>query len=215
MATQKSRYAVVGCRHCNCLWILEDLREADTAQCRQCSHTHQTERLRPLAECDETTQRSVSCVHGSLRIVRELRPTRGSYWGARASVSTTTSSASRRLCRRNWDGPVSGLLCRDGWLFAGGPSTTAPVTTWAPWGLLRPLCSARRRAVLGDVVNAGDQFDAYYGTDRDPTHVSASQRPHTTPETDAGRPPHIQPSFSSCLIYHLGVLSVAKHRHTQ
>jgi len=43
-------YAVVGCSDCDHLWLLSDPRTAETATCPRCGRTHQTKKLRRLAE---------------------------------------------------------------------------------------------------------------------------------------------------------------------
>ena len=46
-------YAVVGCSACDHLWLLSDPRTAETATCPRCGRTHQTKKLRRLAEDED------------------------------------------------------------------------------------------------------------------------------------------------------------------
>ncbi|MFC6725086.1 DUF5817 domain-containing protein, partial [Halobium palmae] len=48
-----ARFAVVGCRDCGGLWVVEHLHRHETATCRSCSRTHQTSKLRALARADD------------------------------------------------------------------------------------------------------------------------------------------------------------------
>ncbi|MGQ4556812.1 DUF5817 family protein [Halobellus sp. GM3] len=46
-------YVVVGCSDCEHLWLVRNLRAAETATCPRCGRTHRTKTLRRLAEDED------------------------------------------------------------------------------------------------------------------------------------------------------------------
>jgi len=49
-------YSVVGCRECDYLWIVEDLRKQQTASCPRCDHTRQTGKFKTFSQSDDAEE---------------------------------------------------------------------------------------------------------------------------------------------------------------
>ena len=162
-----------------------------TAQCRQCGHTHQTKRLRPLAEREDHAEASELRARLLADRAGELQAyeREGPYWDQRERVDEYFQRFDAAFVEEIETTPY-----RDRFAELVDCSLEAYQQRFQPQiedhlEAYRDRFAAPAEAVLGDVVDADDPFAAYYGTDREPTTVEPASD-HTLPKTDAGRVLH-------------------------
>lgn len=171
-APGRPQFAVVGCSDCSTVWIVENLRESETAACPGCRREHQTEKLRALAQADDRhaiCELRARILAARAEYAEEYESEDGYADQAKRAEAYLDESASDTEAERAEAVLGSVVTIHDHLDTHYGPDRE-PVTLTDPEPIdeHHHLHRVEADATLGNVVTIDDHLDVHYGPDRDP-----------------------------------------------